>query len=187
MTQTLVTKERVLAEVAKAVAETRGCDAAAIAPDNSLIKDLGAESLDFLDINYRLEQAFGIKMARHFILEHIEEQFGEGTAIDQDGRITETAVGFLHARYGGGFQGFRANMDVEEVPSLLTVRTLAGAVGDILDTLPGTCSRCGGAAWKTDDGARVACGGCGDPAVYANGDDLIRQWLAKTQLEQKIC
>ena len=187
MAQTLVTEEKVLAEVAKAVAETRGCDAAGIRPDNSLIKDLGAESLDFLDINYRLEQAFGIKMARHFILEHIEEQFGEGTAIDQDGRITETAVRFLHARYGDGFQGFRANMDMDEVPSLLTVRTMAGAVLDILDTLPGTCTRCGGAAWKSDGGVRVTCGSCGEPAVYANGDELIRQWLAKTQLELKIC
>ena len=34
-----------------------------------LMADLGAESLDFLDLNYRLEQTFGIRMARHFVLE----------------------------------------------------------------------------------------------------------------------
>jgi acyl carrier protein len=187
MAQRVITDEQVLAAVAQAVAETRGCSAAAVRPESSMIKDLGAESLDFLDINYRLEQAFGIKMARHFILEHIEELFGEGTAIDQEGRLTGTAVRFLHARYGDGFPGFRPNMDVDEVPALLTVGTIAGAVRDILDTLPGACARCGQTAWKSAGGVKVACGSCGEPATYTNGDELLRQWLTKTQREQSIC
>jgi len=70
-------------------------DESTIKPESSLINDLGAESLDFLDINYRLEQAFGMKMARHFVLEHIEEMFGEGTAIDEDGRLTDKAIELL--------------------------------------------------------------------------------------------
>ena len=136
MTQNIVTEEKVIEAVKKAVAETLSGNAETIQPDNSLIKDLGAESLDFLDINYRLEQSFGIKMARHFILEHIEEMFGEGTAIDENGLLTEKAVQFLKARYGEAFPGFRANMDIDEVPSLFTIRTMAGGVMDILvDTM----------------------------------------------------
>ena len=77
MKQDLITEEKVLDELKKAVEETLSVDEASIKPGSSLINDLGAESLDFLDINYRLEQTFGIKMARHFILEHIEEMFGE--------------------------------------------------------------------------------------------------------------
>lgn len=187
MAQTVITERQVFAAVAQAVAETRGCDVATIRPESSMIKDLGAESLDFLDINYRLEQAFGIKMARHFILEHIEELFGEGTAIDQEGRLTETAVRFLHARYGDGFPGFRPSMDIDEVPSLLTVGTIAGAVGDILGTLPAACPRCGQAAWRADGGLKVACGGCGDAAPYTSGDELLRQWLAQARRERQIC
>ncbi len=63
-----------------------------IKPQSSLIKDLGAESLDFLDINYRLEQTFGIKMARRSVLDHMEELFGEETAIDSDGKLTDKAA-----------------------------------------------------------------------------------------------
>ncbi len=186
MAQTIVTEEKILAEVTKAVAETRGCDAAAIRPDSSLINDLGAESLDFLDINYRLEQAFGIKMARQFILEHIEEMFGEGTAIDEKGRLTDAAVDILRARYGEGFKGFKPQMDMDEVPTLLTVGTVAGAVTDILGTLPDACTKCGAAAWKSDDGSKVSCGSCGESAAYVHGDDLIRQWLTKFREERNI-
>ena len=186
MAQNIITEEKVIEEVKKAVAETLSGDAGAIQPDNSLIKDLGAESLDFLDINYRIEQAFGIKMARHFILEHIEEMFGEGTAIDENGQLTEKAVQFLKARYGEAFPGFRANMDMDEVPSLFTIRTMAGGVMDILNTLPEKCPKCGG-EWKSDDGVKVFCGSCSEPAAYTNGDDLIKEWLTRIQEEKKIC
>jgi len=95
MPQQLVTKERIEQEVRKAVAETLGCDADAVEMDKSLIEDLEAQSLDFLDINFRLEQAFGVKMARHFVLEHVEEVFGEGKAIDENSEVTEAAVKLL--------------------------------------------------------------------------------------------
>ena|SRR6202142_2018427 len=187
MAQNIVTEEKVIGEVKKAVAETLSSDADAIQPDSSMIKDLGAESLDFLDINYRLEQAFGIKMARHFILEHIEDMFGEGTAIDENGQLTEKAVQFLQARYGDSFPGFKANMDMDEIPALFTIRTMSAGVIDILNTLPEKCTNCGNSAWKSSDGIKIVCGSCGDPAVFTNGDDLIKQWLTKIQEEKKIC
>lgn len=186
MGQNIISEEMVIEEVKKAVAETLSIDAATIQPDNSMIKDLGAESLDFLDINYRLEQAFGIKMARHFILEHIEDMFGEGTAIDENGKLTEKAVLFLKARYGDSFAGFSPNMDVDEIPSLLTIRTMASGVMDILDSLPEKCSKCGNTAWKAD-GVKIVCGSCGEPASFTTGDDLIKGWLTRIQQEKKIC
>ncbi|MBI5102575.1 MAG: hypothetical protein HZB33_12180 [Nitrospirae bacterium] len=187
MAQNIVTEEKVIEEVKKAVAETLSSDPSGIEADNSMIKDLGAESLDFLDINYRLEQTFGIKMARHFILEHIEDMFGEGAAIDENGQLTEKAVLFLKARYGDKFPGFSAGMDMDEVPSLFTIRTMAGGVMDILETLPEKCGKCGSASWKADGGVKVGCGSCGEAAVYTTGDDLIKQWLSKIQEENKSC
>ena len=37
-------------------------------PESSLIKDLGVESLDLIDINFRLEQDFNIVMPRKYLL-----------------------------------------------------------------------------------------------------------------------
>jgi acyl carrier protein len=145
MAQKLVTEEKVIEVVKQAVVETLNSDESIIKPDSSLIKDLGAESLDFLDINYRIEQAFGIKMARHFILEHIEEMFGEGVAVDDDNLIM-----------------------------------------DILNSLPEECPSCSKSTWKSDDGIRITCGSCGEPATFTNGDDLIKEWLTMVQAEQNI-
>jgi len=68
MKQDLITEQKVFDEVKKAIVETLRVDESQIKPESSLIKDIGAESLDFLDINYRLEQTFGIKMAPHLFL-----------------------------------------------------------------------------------------------------------------------
>ena len=57
MKQDLITEEQVFSELKKAIVETLRVDEGNIKPESSLIKDLGAESLDFLDVNYRLEQA----------------------------------------------------------------------------------------------------------------------------------
>jgi acyl carrier protein len=186
MSQNLITEAKVFEEMKKAIAETLRVDEGKIMPGTSLIKDLGAESLDFLDINYRLEQAFGIKMARHFVLEHIEEMFGEGTAIDESGQLTDKAIQLLKIRFGDSAPAFTHGMDMDEVPALVTAQSMVRGVMDILDSLPGKCPKCGNTAWKSGDGVRVACGSCGEAAAYANGDDLIRDWLKKVQEEKKI-
>ena len=182
--QQLISEQTVIDAVTKATAETLNIDASTITPDSSLIKDLGAESLDFLDINYRLEQAFGIKMARHFILEHIEEMFGEGSALDENSQLTDKAVALLRLRLGD-LPELRPGMDMDEVPPLVTIRSLAKGVVDILDSLPAQCPACGG-GWKVEEGTHVICAACGTAAAFANGDDLIKEWLANVQKEKGI-
>ncbi len=185
MTQDFVTGEKVVDAVKDAVAETLSIEKDTIKPESSLINDLDAESLDFLDINYRIEQTFGIKMARHFILEHIEEMFGEGSAIDEDGKLTEKAVELLKIRLGEELPGITAGTDMDDIPAHITVQSIANGVMDILDTLPEKCS-CGASAWASDDGAKVKCSSCGEPAAFTNGDDLSQEWLRKVQEEKKI-
>lgn len=186
MQNNLVSEEMVFEELKKAIVDTLRVGEGDIKPGSSFTEDLGAESLDFLDINYRLEQAFGIKMARHFVLEHIEEMFGEGTAIDDDGCLTEKAVALLNLRYDENMSGIKAGMDMDEVPAMVTVESFAKGVMDILDTLPEQCAKCSSTEWKSEDGLKVLCGSCGESAAYMNGDDLIVDWLTKVQQEHKI-
>jgi acyl carrier protein len=179
----LIRQERVYEELTKALVETLRAKPENVKPESSLVKDLGAESLDFLDIDYRVEQAFGIKMARHFFIEHVEEMFGEGAAIDPDGRLTEPALTLLKSRYGEeNLPDLSAGLEMDQLSGLITVRSMADAVTSILATLPEACA-CGASAWKADDGAHVTCGACGAAAAYTNGDDLIQQWLTRVQAE----
>ncbi len=186
MKQELVKEERVLQELKKNIAESLRIEPDSIRPESSLVEDLGAESLDFLDINYRLEQIFGIRMARHFVLEHVEEIFGEGSAIDGSGRLTEKGAELLKIRLGDHHPGLGPGMELDQVTALITVRSLARGVLDILDSLPGSCAYCAKSAWVSEDGARIRCGSCGKGAAFGTGDDLIKEWLRKVQEEKKI-
>ncbi|RJQ20833.1 MAG: hypothetical protein C4560_04605 [Nitrospiraceae bacterium] len=186
MGQHIITEEKVFGELKKAIIETLRTDEGKIRPETSLIKDLGAESLDFLDINYRLEQAFGIKMGRHFVLEHIEEMFGEGTAIDENGQLTDKAVEVLKIRFGDNNTDFRPGMDMDEVPAQITAQSMVRGVMDILDSLLEKCPKCGNSAWQSEDSVRIKCGSCGEAAAFSNGDDLIKEWLTKIQAEKKL-
>lgn len=184
MKQTLISEEKVLEEVKKAISEGLDIDPARVKPESILIKDLGAESLDFLDINYRLEQTFGIKMARHSALEHMEEMFGEESAIDSNGKLTEKAVKFLNLRFSGS--GLKAGMDMDELPGAVSVQSIADGVMNLLDSLPENCTNCGKQDWKIGEENRIQCGSCGEFAVFANGDDMIDTWLSQVQEKEKI-
>jgi acyl carrier protein len=185
MKQNLVSEEKVLQELKKSIAQSLRIDEDSIKPESSLVEDLGAESLDFLDINYRLEQAFGIRMARHFVIEHVEEMFGEGSAIGDSGQLTERGAELLRIRLGDRAELINAGLDLEQVTALVTVQTMARGIADILDTLPETCTGCGKNSWR-GDGARIRCGSCGKDAAFKNGDELIREWLMRVEGERKI-
>jgi acyl carrier protein len=184
--QEIIAAERVFAELKQAIVGAMDVSEGQIEPDSVLTRDLGAESLDFLDINYRLEQAFGLKMARYSILVHAEELFGEGSVLDAHARLTEEAVIILRRRFGERTPQLKAGMDMGEVMALVTVQSMVDAVVDLLRSLPEACPHCGHAAWQTPDGCRVVCGSCGEIAVYRNGDDLMKEWLLQVQQEEGL-
>jgi acyl carrier protein len=186
MTQEIIGWDKVYDEVKNAISNALGVDQASIEAKSVLTRDLGAESLDFLDISYHLEQTFGFKMARHFVLEHAEEIFGEGKAIDENGCLTADAVKILRLRFDGNRDFLKPGMDMDDVVHLVTVDSLIKTVLDILDSLPETCPTCGHASWKSDGGTRILCGSCGAAAIYKTGDDLIIDWLHRVQEKEHL-
>ena len=186
MKQNLIPEQRVLEEVSKAISEGIDIKLARVKPESSLMKDLGAESLDFLDINYRLEQTFGIKMARRSVLDHMEELFGEESAIDSDGKLTGKAAEVLAVRYDGSGKKLHAGMDMDDLPAMVTVSSIVEGVMNLLDTLPEKCVDCGAQSWDLQEATRIHCGSCGEVATFTSGDDLIEIWLKQVQENKKI-
>jgi acyl carrier protein len=64
--------------VADCVAAALAIDPAKVTPDASLIEDLGAESLDFLDLVFRLESDYGVKIPRDGIRLVAQEGLADG-------------------------------------------------------------------------------------------------------------
>ena len=69
------TEQEVFEKIRAALVDALGVDDDEVTPDATLVGDLGAESIDFLDIVFRLEKAFNIEIPRAELLSliHISE------------------------------------------------------------------------------------------------------------------
>ena len=56
--------KEIYARVTKVLVQALGVEEDDIKPSATLLRDLGVESIDFLDITFRLEHEFGIKIPR---------------------------------------------------------------------------------------------------------------------------
>ena len=96
--------------VAQVLVDALNLDEAGITPEATLEGDLGAESIDFLDIVFRLERNFGIKIPRG-------ELFPENLTADPewiaDGKLTGKGVEELKTRLP-----FADISKIEEDPSV---------------------------------------------------------------------
>ena len=73
MKQTEVSREEIMAvfpKVAETMADALGCDVEDVKLDVPLIEGLDAESIDFLDMVFRLERAFKVKIPRGKIMDN---------------------------------------------------------------------------------------------------------------------
>lgn len=62
--------------VGKILAESLGADEATVVDEASLVRDLGAESIDFLDISFKCQQTFGVDLPARLIQDQIVEWRG---------------------------------------------------------------------------------------------------------------
>ena len=89
--------------------------------------DLGAESIDFLDIQFRLEKAFDIKIPKGDMM---PEDLQGNPDFVRDGRLTEAGIAELRARMPHAeFAGVAAGDDVDDLSKLFTVQAVVNYVG----------------------------------------------------------
>ncbi|MDD4269220.1 MAG: acyl carrier protein [Pirellulales bacterium] len=113
------TKDEIFEKVQEALVEALGVDNDEVAPEATLVGDLGAESIDFLDIVFRLEKAFDIKIPRG---ELFPEDVWTNAEYVQDGKVTEAGLEELRRRMPfANLDQFAKNPVVQEFGNLLTV------------------------------------------------------------------
>ncbi len=115
----LATKDEVYDEIKVALTDALGVDEEEIHLDATLVGNLGAESIDFLDIVFRLEKAFGIKISRN-------ELFPEDVLTDpryvRDGRVTDNGMAELRRRIPfANLDEFAKTPIVQDFANVLTV------------------------------------------------------------------
>lgn len=124
-------REEIFSKVQEILCDALGVDEDEVVPQATLTDDLGAESIDFLDIVFRLEKSFDIKIPRG-------ELFPDNVLSDerfvQDGKITPDGLNELRARMPyADVDQLESNPDIKEMSKLFTVdmicRFIEGKVG----------------------------------------------------------
>jgi acyl carrier protein len=118
----------VFPKVAETMADALGCDVEDIKPDVSLIEGLDAESIDFLDMVFRLERAFKVKIPRGKIVENARGDLPE-TEFEQNGIVTEKGLAHLREYLSEvSPERFKTPMKVADIPRLFTPTTFCKLV-----------------------------------------------------------
>lgn len=116
-------------KVRRAFAEALGLEEDEVELDHKIIDDLEAESLDFLDIAFRLERAFDVKIPRG----GIEKEAREGDGVDDDGCLTAEGVRRLReAMPEVPADEITVGMRTSEIPETFRVSTFYGLVVQLL-------------------------------------------------------
>src|SRR5207253_4216426 len=103
-------QEEIYTKVSATPVEALNVDEEEIKPTSTLQGDLGAESIDFLDIVFRLEREFGIKIPRGELFP--ESIFQGDPDFVQDGRVTARGLEELRTRMPfADLSSFEANPD----------------------------------------------------------------------------
>jgi acyl carrier protein len=115
------------ARVTKVLVEALGVDENDVKPSATLQGDLGAESIDFLDIVFRLEREFKIKVPQG---ELFSELLVRGASeIVQDGRVTDQGLATLRAQLPYADLGeLERDRRLERIDDLFTVDLLSNYI-----------------------------------------------------------
>jgi acyl carrier protein len=119
-------KEEIFDKVREALVDALGVDDDEVTPTATLQGDLDAESIDFLDIVFRLEKAFDIKIERG---ELFPEDILTDTDLVQDGKVNAAGVAKLKERMPfADLTKFEANPVVQNLGQQLTVQDMCNFV-----------------------------------------------------------
>jgi acyl carrier protein len=113
-------QDEIYTKVSATLVEALNVDEEEIKPTSTLQGDLGAESIDFLDIVFRLEREFGIKIPRGELFP--ESIFSGDPEFVQDGKVTDQGLAELRERMPfADLSHFEKNPEVSAISDLFTV------------------------------------------------------------------
>jgi acyl carrier protein len=115
-----MTQDEIFEKVRQQLVDALSVDEDEVTPQARLQGDLNAESIDFLDIVFRLEREFGIKIDRNELFP--ESIFQGDPDFVQDGRVTAKGLNELKTRMPyADLATFEKDPQFENIGDLFTV------------------------------------------------------------------
>lgn len=147
-----------------------------VTADSRLVEDLDADSLDLVDLNFRLGKRFGCSLPKASVLDHAANLAGEPSPFLEHGRLTPLGKALLEQGLNGyAPEQLRVGMRPDEVFAATTVRNWANQILRIFEQLPAHCPDCGHTEASVDGAGLVVCGSCHARLPVPDGDTASRQ------------
>jgi acyl carrier protein len=117
------TSDVIFGKVRDTLVDALGIDEDEVTPDATLVGDLGAESIDFLDIVFRLEKNFNVKIPRGELFP--ENLAAADSSFVQDGIVTKSGISELRAKLPhANVDKFAQDPKIENIQDLFTVQMI---------------------------------------------------------------
>lgn len=125
----MIGEQDILERLRPLVSEVTGVKPQEIRPQDSLMMDLGAESLDLLDLSFLIEDEFGIAIEPNELERHARQRLAGGV-YEKDGYLTAEAIAELRAALPQMDQSrLVPGLRKADLPSLLTVAAFVSIIG----------------------------------------------------------
>jgi len=137
-TKKIWTRPEVRVSVGKLIVESLGVDEAHVTADAALISDLGAESIDFLDLSFKCQQTFGVDLPMRLIQERriewrdlsvlarvLEARYHVAVAAEELRMVSPATIGAVLEDVAAKHGITRTAADEREVVAALVARMLA--------------------------------------------------------------
>ena len=122
-----MSRDEIFQEVQEVMVDALGVDDDEVKGEATLMGDLGAESIDFLDIVFRLEKAFGIKIPREELFP--AESLMNNPEFVKNGKLTETGLTELRDKIPHtDLTAFENDPDINKLGDLFTVDAIVNYV-----------------------------------------------------------
>jgi acyl carrier protein len=169
------TDAAILERFAEIVATSLRIDASQVTED-AYLDDLGAESLDLLEITMEAEEEFSILIPQKNILQTAQEVVGEGVLV-RDGRLTDAGTRLLRSRLPEFAPPEGGELSVAQLNrTFMQVGTWVRMISRLVEHTPTACPCCGAPFGKQLAG-RLTCQACAAEHDIPSGDDLNRAWV----------
>ena len=171
-----MTDEEIQEHFAAIVAQSLHIDAQQVTPD-AYLDDLGAESLDLIEIAMEVESKFKVWLPEKSILQTAIDVYGPGV-LEKDGYLTAEGKTLLQARLPEEDKDrFHGNISLKDVQRyFMQVETWIRMIDGLLAYTPTACAHCG-APMAASLGFRLKCTACEQEITLRSGDEINREWV----------
>ncbi len=122
-----MSRDEIMQQVQEVLVDALGVDDDEVTTEATLMGDLGAESIDFLDIVFRLEKVFGIKIPREELFP--AENLMTDSEFVHNGKLTEKGLNELRDKMPHtDITAFVSDPDINKLGDLFTVNAIVNYV-----------------------------------------------------------